>query len=178
MDSQQVFLTQFVLSLFVFGLLARWYLAPRLAGLATQQALVPLVIPHMFRYIGLSFVVPQLAGTTLRTDFATAAAYGDLASAFLAFFTIVALRGGWRAAIPLAWLFNIVGVVDLGNALRQVDVVPQFGVVWFIPTFIVPVLLVTHFMALTWLLRHAVRTESTNLVPEVASTRSQATVTR
>lgn len=155
MDTQQIFLTQFTLSIFVYGLLARWYVTPRLSRLPAKEVLALLVIPHMFRYIGLSFEVPQLAGFSLRADFAGAAAYGDLASAFLAILAVFALRNDWRISIPLAWVFNTVGVVDLANALRQIDVVTQFGVVWYIPTFIVPVLLVTHFMIFTRLVAHA-----------------------
>ncbi|MEE9147889.1 MAG: hypothetical protein V3U27_10905, partial [Candidatus Tectomicrobia bacterium] len=48
--------------------------------------------------------------------------------------------------VALVWLFNIVGTVDLLNALRHLDVAPAFGAAWYIPTFLVPVLLVTHFM--------------------------------
>ncbi len=54
---------------------------------------------------------------------------------------------------PLIWCksrnfysINIVGTVDLLNALRQVDVAPGFGAAWYIPTFLVPALFVTHFI--------------------------------
>lgn len=154
MDTQQIFLTQFLMSLLSLGLVARWYVAPRLAGLTTRRALSVLMLPHMFRYIGLAFLVPQLVGPSLRGEFAGAAAYGDFASSLLAMVTLVALRAEWRVALPLAVLTNLVGTIDLANALRQVDVVPQLGVVWFIPTFVVPVLLVSHFMAFLWLFAH------------------------
>ncbi len=44
----------------------------------------------------------------------------------------------------LVWLFNIVGTVDLFNALRQAEVISNLGTTWLIPTFVVPILLVTH----------------------------------
>ncbi len=44
----------------------------------------------------------------------------------------------------LVWLFNIVGTVDLFNALRQAEVISNLGTTWLIPTFLVPILLVTH----------------------------------
>ncbi|MEE8056050.1 MAG: hypothetical protein V3T38_08400, partial [Gammaproteobacteria bacterium] len=56
-------------------------------------------------------------------------------------------------ALALVWLFNIVGTVDLLNALRHVNVAPAFGAAWYIPTFLVPLLLVTHFMIFVRLLR-------------------------
>ena len=46
----------------------------------------------------------------------------------------------------LVWAFNVVGPVDLLNALRHVDVAPNFGATWYIPTMLVPLLLVTHFL--------------------------------
>ena len=78
---------------------------------------------------------------------------GDLATGLLALLSLVALRGSWSLALPLVWLFNIVGTVDLLNALRQANVVPDFGAAWYIPTFLVPALLVTHFMIFARLLK-------------------------
>ncbi len=47
----------------------------------------------------------------------------------------------------------VIGTVDLLNALRHLDVAPAFGAAWYIPTFFVPLLLVTHTMIFTRLLR-------------------------
>ncbi len=66
---------------------------------------------------------------------------------------LIALRTGWAGALALVWIFNIAGTVDLLNALRHVDVAPYFGAAWYIPTFLVPVLLVTHLMIYIRLLR-------------------------
>ncbi|MEE8256455.1 MAG: hypothetical protein V3R60_01070, partial [Acidobacteriota bacterium] len=89
----------------------------------------------------------------LPKGFAYPAAYGDLVSGLLALLSLVALRGGWGLALPLVWLFNIVGTVDLLNALRQADVVADLGAAWYIPTVLVPALLVTHFMIFARLLK-------------------------
>ena len=56
--------------------------------------------------------------------------------------------------VPLTWLFSIVGIADLANALRQAEAVPHFEAAWYIPTFVVPVLLVTHAMIVYRLCRH------------------------
>jgi len=69
----------------------------------------------------------------LPSFFATTVAYGDLVSGLLALLALVALRGGWGLALPLVWLFNIVGTVDLLHALRQADAVPDLGATWYIP---------------------------------------------
>ncbi len=144
MDTLTIFGLQFVLSFVVYALLAKWYLMPRLAKKPFNQALMPLIIPHAFRYLGLVFLVPQLSAQSLPVTFANAAAYGDFISGLLALLSLIALRASWRFSLPLVWFFNIVGTGDLLNALRHVEIVPYFGTTWYIPTFVVPLLLVTH----------------------------------
>ena len=152
MDILTVFGLQLVLSLIVYALIAQWYVAPWLAEKSIQQALIPLILPHAFRHIGLTFFVPGVVAHPLPSFFAYTAAYGDLVSGLLALLCLVALRGGWGLALPLVWLFNVVGMVDLLNALRHANAVPDLGATWYIPTFLVPVLLVTHVMIFVRLL--------------------------
>lgn len=156
MNPLEIFGTQFVLSLLVFGLLAKWYLTPWLDTKPVHVALSLLIIPHATRHIGLSFLVPGLTDSP-PTTFANAAAYGDLASGLLAILCLLALRRPWRFALPLVWIFNVVGTLDLVNALRQAEAVPHLGVTWFIPTFLVPILLVTHLLVFKRLLRHSLQ---------------------
>ena len=101
----------------------------------------------------MSFLVPGLLVQPLPNNFALPAAYGDLAAGILAFLVLFFLHYKLRFAILLVWVFNVVGFVDLLNALRQVEAVPYFGASWYIPTFIVPLLLVTHLMIFIRLLR-------------------------
>lgn len=153
MDTLAIFGLQLILSLVVYALLAKWYVTPWLAEKPIHQALMPLIFPHAFRHVGLLFFVPGVVSQPLPNFFANTAAYGDLVSGLLAFLSLVALRGGWGLALPLVWLFNIVGTVDLLNALRHAEAVPDLGATWYIPTFWVPVLLVTHVMIFARLLR-------------------------
>ena len=146
MDSLSIFLLQFVLSVFVFSLFAKWYLSPYLSKKTLSEALSILIFPHAIRYIGMSFLVPTVTGGTIQNSFAIPAAYGDLFSAILAIICLFALRYSLKLAIPLIWLFSIVGTLDLINALRQAEAVPHLGATWYIPTFLVPILLVTQFM--------------------------------
>lgn len=157
MDTTAIFGLQFVLSVVVFSLIAKWYVSPWLEKKNNNQALSALILPHAFRYIGMSFLVPNLLVQPLPGSFANPAAYGDLASGLLALFCLVALRSRWSVAIPLVWFFNVVGTVDLLNALRHTEMVFSFGAVWYIPTFIVPLLLVTHTMIFARLLRSGER---------------------
>lgn len=155
MDITLIFISQFVLSLVVVGLLARWYVVPWLAEKPLEVALMALIIPHAFRHIGLTFLVPALNQPGMPLEFATPAAYGDLLSGFLALVVLIALKGRWAMAIPLAWVFSIIGIADLANALRQDGAILYMGATWFIPTFVVPVLLVTHVLVIIRLVRNA-----------------------
>ena len=100
------------------------------------------------------FLVPGIAAQALPDSFAIPAAYGDLISALLALLALIALRTGRTSALVLVWIFNIVGTVDLIYALSSGgDAVPDLGATWYIPTFVVPLLLVTHFMIFVRLIR-------------------------
>ncbi len=90
--------------------------------------------------------------------FAVPAAYGDLTASVLALLAVVALRFRWPIAIPLVWIFNVEGTLDMlyavSQGLRHVDA-GQLGGVVFIPLLIVPLLAVTHVMIFQLLLRKA-----------------------
>jgi hypothetical protein len=153
MSTQQIFGLQFVLSLVLYGLLARWYVAPRLALLPLASALTPLLFLHASRFLGLVFLVPSVTGGPLPPEFAAAAAYGDLLAALLALASITALRTRWAMAVPLVWLFNLVGILDLINAMFQgLRYNVQLGAAYYIPTVAVPALFVSHAMIFAMLL--------------------------
>jgi len=157
--SRQIFGLEIAGSVLLFALIALWYWAPRLANLTLRDALTPLLLLHVSRTLGLTMLVPAVVDPTLPDDFAVPAAYGDLIAAGLALLSILALRRRVRLAPAVVWIFSVVGVGDLLNAFIQgirVDV-PRFllGAAWFIYTVLVPALLVTHFMIVARLVRHA-----------------------
>ena len=156
MNPQAILGLQVLLSFVGWTLLARWYVSPRLATLPRERALPPLLLPHAFRHMGLVFLLPTVVGGTLAPAFATAAAYGDLLAGLLALATLLALRAGSSLAVPLAWLFTVEGLVDLANAFYQgLSHNVSLGAAYYIPTFVVPALVVTHVMIVGILLRHA-----------------------
>lgn len=166
MNTQEIFGLQFLLSLFVIGLLAKWVLAPWLAKQSQREALFWLTLPHAFRHIGMVFLVPNVLAQTLPDSFAIPAAYGDLLAGVLALLALIAIKNEWKGAIAAVWLFNVIGTVDLLNALRHVDVAANFGAAWYIPTFLVPLLLVTHFMIFVRLLKPVVHHRQAGLKSE------------
>ncbi len=157
MNIEMIFGLQLFLSLVLYGLLAKWFLAPWLKDKTESQALFWLALPHATRHVGVVFLVPGVVSQSLPSSFAIAAGYGDLASGVLALIVLIALRTRWAGTMALVWLFNIVGTVDLLNALRQAHAVPHLGAAWYIPTFWVPVLLVTHVMVFGRLIKKATK---------------------
>ena len=153
METAEIFAVQFVLSVIAFALIAKWYVAPWLVDKTTQMALGLLILSHAFRHIGLTFLTPAVVSAEMPHGFELAAGYGDFASGLLAILALLAVRRNWAVAIGLVWIFNIVGSADLLNALRQVDAVPYFAAAWYIPTFLVPLLIVTHVLIFARLLR-------------------------
>lgn len=148
------------MSLLSLGFIAKWYVMPVLSAMARARALTPLLLFHSFRHIGMAFLIPGITSQALDPRFAIPAAYGDLLAAVLALVAVAALRLRWAIAMPLVWIFNIEGVLDLLNALFQgVRHVPNgyFGATYFIPAVIVPALLVTHWVVFVLLLRRESR---------------------
>jgi hypothetical protein len=86
----------------------------------------------------------------LPSEFLSAAAYGDLLEAALALASIFALRSKWRVAVPLVWVANTWGFLDLLNGVRGVLQlnVPSFNLAtfWYVYTFYAPLVLVSHLM--------------------------------
>ena len=122
------------------------YIWPELQARSRIEALRPLLALHGFRFIGLSFLVPGVVSPDLPIAFARDAAYGDIVAAILALLALTALRS--RLGIALVWVFNIWGTLDLLNAFYVANgaglLAGQLGAAYFIPTAIVPLLLITH----------------------------------
>jgi hypothetical protein len=156
MSARAIFGLQVLLSLVGYSLIGRFYVASRLAALPLSAALTPLLLLHAFRHVGMVFLVPTVVGPALPAAFAVPAAYGDLLATLLALLAIAALRNSWTLAIPLVWLFNVEGTLDLVNAFYQgFTNNVQLGAAYYIPTFAVPALFVTHAMIFAMLIRRA-----------------------
>jgi hypothetical protein len=157
MDSRALIGLSILLSFLASARIAQLYVWPRLRNLPRHEALNALVVPHMFRFIGLSFLMPGVVSPAPPPAFAVPAAYGDLAATILAMIATMALSARASWAIPLTWLLSIVGTLDLLFANYQglvgVGLAPGvLGAAVYIPTMIVPPLLVTHVMAFRVLL--------------------------
>ena len=156
MNIQALFELSILMSFVAFGLVTKLYLWPRLRILDRDDALVPLIVPHTFRFIGLSFLVPGVVSSSLPSAFAAPAAYGDLVAAILAVVATLALSRRVSWASLLVWVFNLWGTADLLYAFYQgqfgLQIDPRaLGAAFFIPTAVVPPLLTVHCL-IFWLL--------------------------
>src|SRR5262245_45875074 len=157
MDSRAVFGLSVLMSFVAFGLVTTRYIVPHLRPRPRNDALVPLVVPHAFRFIGLSFLVPGVVSPALPRAWAAPAAYGELGAAVLAVAAAVALIRRLRVAVGLVWVFNVWGAADLVYAFYHALSIgldaAAYGAAFFIPTVVVPPLLVTHGLIFWLLLR-------------------------
>ena len=101
---------------------------------------------HSFRFIGLAFLVPGVVSPDLPSAFAHSAGYGDMVAAILALLSLLFLPSA--AGFAVAWIFNLWGTVDILNAFYQANhaglQAGQLGAAFFLPTLVVPLLLITH----------------------------------
>jgi hypothetical protein len=162
MNTKAIIGLSVLLGLIAFGRVVQLYIWPRLQVMEREDALNALIAPHMFRYAGLSFLMPGVVSPELSPAFALPAAYGDLTAALLAIVATFALSARASWAMAAVWVFNIEGSIDLLFAYYQgvagIGLGPGvLGAALYIPTVIVPPLLVTHFLMFRLLLNPVLR---------------------
>jgi hypothetical protein len=146
-----------VLSTLVFWVAAKIYLLPRLDELKPRTVLLPILLLHSLRHLGLMFLAPGATYPGIPAPFAYPAAFGDLIASFLALAAIPAVAMNWSTARFLVWVFNIEGTVDLFVAIALATAYEAnrfMGAAYWIPAFWVPALLVTHYITFVLLLKH------------------------
>jgi hypothetical protein len=158
-----IFQLQLVLGYVAWMLCFVVYVFPRLKAMDRVGAHRAIATLHSFRFFGLAFLVPGVVGANLPAGFAVFSAYGDFATGVLALLALLTVR-----IRPLFWsfivAFNLVGVVDLivnyyhAIQLGLPEVAGQLGATYVIPIIYVPALMITHVVALYWLLRPQPRT--------------------
>ena len=150
------FFVSIAFSLIAWGIVTARYIWPQLRIRSRVEALRPLLIVHSFRFIGLAFLIPGVVSPDLPPAFAHSAAYGDIIAAVLALLSLLLLPSA--AGVIVAWIFNLWGSADIFNAFYQANhaglLAGQLGAAFFLPTVIVPLLLITHGLAFRILLRH------------------------
>jgi len=132
------------------------YVWPALRALPRFDALRLLAAFHAFRFFGMNLLVAGFVSPELSSDFASRVGWGDFVAAILALLSMAALSWRWSIAIPVVWIFNIWGTLDLLNAyymgatqLRDPGLMAA-GI--YVPALYVPLLLVSHVLIFLLLL--------------------------
>jgi len=158
MPTQTIFQIQLVLGYVACLLCFVAFFLPRLRSMSRFEAHRVIATIHSFRFFGLVFLVPGVVGPNLPPSFATFAAYGDFATGVLAILALLSVRIRslfWSLVVA----FNLVGVtdilVDYYHAVQAgvPEAAGQLGATYVIPIIYVPLLMITHAVALYWLAR-------------------------
>ena len=174
MTTERVFQIHLALGYVAWLLCFGAYILPWLKSLDRVAAHRAIATLHSFRFFGLVFMVPGIVGPNLPSSFATAAAYGDFSTgllAILALLTIKRRRVFWSFVVA----FNLVGTIDLVAAYYHAIQagVPahagELGVMYVVPIIYVPLLMITHVTAFSFLLRHATSTTTARSTSSAAS---------
>jgi hypothetical protein len=133
----------------IFYLAARLYLLPLIPRFRPRQILIPILLLHSTRHLGMMFLTRGATYPGLAPEFAYPAAFGDLITAIIAFTAIPFVLRGSILAKPFVWVFNVFGTIDLLVAIVTATIYNApvtMGPAYWIPAFWVPLLLVTHYV--------------------------------
>jgi hypothetical protein len=157
------FFMSIAFSFMAWAVVTARYIWPELRQRERAEALRPLLMLHSFRFIGLAFLVPGVVSPDLPSAFAHSAAYGDIIAAILALLALISLPSA--AGVIIAWIFSLWGFADILNAFYKANhtglMAGQLGAAFFLPTLIVPLLLITHGLGFRILLQHQHQPEPT-----------------
>lgn len=158
MSPETIFTLHLALGYVAWLLCFRAYLLPKIKLIDRVEVHRAIATLHSFRFFGLVFILPGIVGPNLPASFAAFAAYWDLATGVLAMLALLTIK-----IRPLFWMFvaafNLVGVTDLildyyhASKVGLPAMAGQLGVAYAIPIIYVPLLMITHVVALYLLLR-------------------------
>ena len=152
---ERILTINLICSTAVFYAAARIYVLPKIGQTNPRAILIPILILHSLRHLGLMFLAEGATYPGMPPQFAYPAAIGDLVTAVLAFISIIAVAENREGSRFSVWLFNVTGSVDLLLAITLAtiyDVPPFMGAAYWIPAFWVPALLVSHYVVFVVLL--------------------------
>jgi hypothetical protein len=107
---------------------AKLYVLPRLETLRARNVLLPILLLHSLRHLGLMFLTRGAVYAGMPPQFAYLAAFGAVLAALLAFVCIPVVANGWKISWPMVWVFNVFGTLHLlaATTLANVYQAPVF----------------------------------------------------
>jgi hypothetical protein len=156
MSNDTIFGLQFGISLLVYSLVTAWFISPWLRARPARQAAIIVLIPQLVHHIGATTMVSSVVSPDMPSGFNVPVTIGDAIIMVLTLAAIYALKNKSAIAVPILWLFTIVGFVYhpyigyLGKALQVSD---RLGPHWYVGCFYIPVIIISHVLIFMILLR-------------------------
>jgi hypothetical protein len=136
---------QYVMALGAYIVIYQIYLHRWFTAQPFGQAVLPLLLLHAFRYLGLSLIVPGQIDAAVSINALQVMAWGDFASGVTALLAAIAVHHRWSASTALVGLFSLVGISDLivvgYTAINAGVFFADIGTMWFILVLYAPVML-------------------------------------
>ncbi len=137
---------QFAWFLLAWAAVTKYFILPNLSKKNRLDALAMMIAPQMFRVLGVGLLVANIS-PGMPLSFAIPTAIGDTVTAVLAFSAVVALKKRLASAIPLLWITNVFGSLDIVVALIgaiRIGAAEHLNAQWFVPAFVLPLMIVSH----------------------------------
>lgn len=160
---------QHLMAFGTFIVIYRIYLRQWFKSRPMHAAVLPLLLLHAFRYLGLTLVVPGQMDPTLSVDGLTVMAWGDYASGAAALLAAIAVHHRWPIATAMVALFTLIGIGDfivVGYTAATIGVFfADMGTMWYVNVIYAPTLLLSQIYIAYRLVMHLFsgsRTEHTS----------------
>lgn len=156
MDSFVVLGVQSTLSMFVFFLVIKWYVVPKITKETKFDILALLLLVNVFRYLPLSLFMPGQVSPEFPSYLMEIVAHGDFISSILALIALILLKSEKKFASIFTWIFSIVSIIDITIVMtlaisEKVYQLP-LGANYFTVSVYVPMLIVIQVLILKILL--------------------------
>lgn len=157
---------QATMAVCIYVLIYRVYLRDWFNARDFGAAVLPLLILHSFRYLGLTMLVTGQMAPEIPRDALQIMAYGDFAAGFTALIAAIAIACKLKTGSLLVFVFTIVGVADLiivGPTAFNAGVFDaDIGIMWFLLVVYAPSLLLSHIYIILRLRSHCKSCEKTD----------------
>lgn len=136
---------QCLVALGTYVVIFRIYLQPWFQAQPFRTAVLPLLLLHAFRYLGLTLMVPGQIDDAIALEALQIMAWGDFASAVSALLAAVAVHHRWSVSTALVALFSLISIGDLilvGYTATNAGLFfADIGTMWFLLVLYAPAML-------------------------------------
>jgi hypothetical protein len=138
---------QYLMAIGTLVIIYRIYLRQWFRSRPMHTAVLPLLLLHAFRYLGLTLIVPGQMDQDLSPDGLSIMAWGDYASGAAALLAAIAVHHRWPIATAMVALFTVIGIGDfivVGYTATTIGVFfADMGTMWYVLVVFAPALLLS-----------------------------------